>query len=146
MVLRHVLYRYFHLESKFQQNCYFWTFLAIFGHFWWFFQGSSLWNVKNPIQITTRFSKKKKVKIFCSLFCSSFDLFVFFPPYTHHPESTPEISARNDDFWRGSQNGQTDRQTDTHTDKQTDRQLCFYNIDKYIVVDHCFLFDAGCTW
>ena len=50
MVLRHVLYRYFHLESKFQQNCYFWPFLAIFGDF---SKGppfemleSSLWNVE----------------------------------------------------------------------------------------------------
>ena len=115
MVLRHVLYRYFHLESKFQQNCYFWTFLAIFGDF---SKGPPFEMLKIPFKLQHVFLKKK-VKIFCSLFCSSFDLFVFCRPILIIPSLHLKFELKMMNL-KGV--ARMDRQTHRHTHRQTDRQ------------------------
>ena len=123
MVLRHVLYRYFHLESKFQQNCYFWTFLAIFGYF---SKGPPFEMLKIPFKLQHVFRRKKKSKFFVHFFARVSTYLYFSRPILIIPSLHLKFQL---EMMISEGVARMDRHTDTQTDRQTDRQLCFYNID-----------------
>ena len=116
MVLRHVLYRYFAPRIQISTKL---LFLDIFGHFWWFFQGSSLWNVKNPIQILLRFSAKKKWTFFVHVFARVSTYLYFSRPILIIPSLYLKFQL---EIMISEGVARMDRQTDRHTHRQTDRQ------------------------
>ena len=120
MVLRHVLYRYFHLESKFQQNWYFWTFLAIFSDF---SKGPPFEMLKIPFKLQHVFRRKKKSKLFVHFFARVSIYLYFSRPILIIPSLHLKFQLEMRIF-----EGVTKKKnTHTHTDRH--RQLCFCNKD-----------------
>ena len=103
-----------HLESKFQQNCYFWTFLAIFGYF---SKGPPFEMLKIPFKLQHVFRRKKKSKFFVHFFARVSTYLYFSRPILIIPSLHLKFQL---EMMISEGVARMDRQTDRQTHRQTD--------------------------